>query len=43
MVARDPDGGAFGARHDMGTESEALNSLADPGNLLLGGMRAHYD
>jgi hypothetical protein len=43
VIARDSYGGALGARHDMGTESKALNSLAHPRNFLFGGVRAHYD
>jgi len=42
VIARDSDGHTLGAGHDVSTESQALNSLADTGDLSIGGVRAHY-
>ncbi len=43
LVAGDADGGAEGARHGMGLQTEAFNALANFANLLLGGVRLHYN
>ena len=43
LVAGDPDGGAGGARHRVGFESQFGNDVTDVRNLRVGGVGFHYD
>jgi hypothetical protein len=43
LVAGNAYGGTQGPRHGMGLQTEAFNTLADFADLLLGGVRLHYN